>query len=433
MEAFQAGDYATAIALLEPLGQEPDPEIRVQAQGWLVRAYLKTHQYPQARQVCGVLRQCNRAQIRDWAQQTLAQLPPETEASGSPGTAPTHVAISTSTDSPSSSLGSSPSSGPVDRHSASGSQLNPLTPGDLVSHQRAEELLSVGLKALRKHLYGEAIDALETFLRGTDDTYANHGWARTSLVKAYRGNGQEEAAIALCQQLLQSNQAGTRAWAQDYLKTLAPTPLEPPLPAATVSASTAPDGLAPPLNSITDEARMPSPAFPSTYPSPVRSTTTSPDQGSLRVLPRRDSNDMTPALLSAIAHGSISILGSFLLFLLFPDSLLLNTLSLMRFLVPVVILLVTQDPIVKANAREATNYVLTCLILTVAIALIGWIVVIALFAVVILFWPVIILLGLPLLAYFIALSIWPIVALIQCLQNGGQEARYPNWLILHLA
>ncbi|NJN21570.1 MAG: hypothetical protein HC812_10815 [Leptolyngbya sp. RL_3_1] len=43
------------------------------------------------------------------------------------------------------------------------------------------------------------------------------------------------------------------------------------------------------------------------------------------------------------------------LFLLFADSIAANDLGLLRLAVPVVILMQTQDPVVKANAKEATN------------------------------------------------------------------------------
>jgi hypothetical protein len=75
--AFQAEDYPTA-AITSP-ASKPALKLggdgRLQAQGWLVRAYVKAQQVDAARQLCGELTQCDRPKIRTWAAQTLAQLP----------------------------------------------------------------------------------------------------------------------------------------------------------------------------------------------------------------------------------------------------------------------------------------------------------------------------------------------------------------------
>lgn len=141
---------------------------------------------------------------------------------------------------------------------------------------------------------------------------------------------------------------------------------------------------------------------------------------------------MGPVVLSALSHGSISLLGSLLIFLLFPDSLFATGLGLVRLGIPIIVLLTSQDPLAQNNAREATNYVLTTVILGLTGILAGGLVAIAFIAMAVIAWPLLVLLGLPLGLYLLALSIWPIVATVQCCLNGGQVARYPNWLVWHL-
>ncbi|NJL46163.1 MAG: DUF4870 domain-containing protein [Leptolyngbyaceae cyanobacterium SM2_3_12] len=82
----------------------------------------------------------------------------------------------------------------------------------------------------------------------------------------------------------------------------------------------------------------------------------------------KGSQDLSNQILSALCHGSISMLASLLLFVLFQNSALATGLGLLRFGVPVAILYTAQDEVVKANAREATNYAITSLLLLLAIA-----------------------------------------------------------------
>ena len=65
--------------------------------------------------------------------------------------------------------------------------------------------------------------ALEEFCQGTDTAVKNYEQAQMWLVKAYKGNEQVEQAIALCQQLTNSNQEVTQIWARQFLSTLSPT------------------------------------------------------------------------------------------------------------------------------------------------------------------------------------------------------------------
>jgi uncharacterized Tic20 family protein len=132
--------------------------------------------------------------------------------------------------------------------------------------------------------------------------------------------------------------------------------------------------------------------------------------------------------MAAIAHGSISTLASILLFVLFSDSIIANGMGIVRFVVPLLIFFTTQDAGTKENAREAVNYVLTCLILLIPLGLAG----IFLMVILVAAWPLAILLGLVVGAYLTVLSVYPVVGTILCMAKEDYVFRYPNWLILHL-
>ncbi len=137
-------------------------------------------------------------------------------------------------------------------------------------------------------------------------------------------------------------------------------------------------------------------------------------------------------MLSAIAHGSISLFGSLLLWLLFPDSTLATFLGITRLFIPIIIFLTTQDPLAKENAREASNYAIHNLVLggvaiagIIPMALVGT----GLFTTS----PgLLILLAISLVDYLCLLALAPLIATVYCCLNGGQAAHYPKWLTLHL-
>jgi uncharacterized Tic20 family protein len=421
--AFQAEDYTAAIPHLQAACAETEGDGRLQAQGWLVRAYVKTQQVAAARQLCGELTQCDRPKIRTWAAQTLAQLPASAGQSVPSQSAPVGSTVPTdlsaSNPAPMEATPTEAADDPVDEQGL----IAHLAPGDPLAPEAAEALLEKGIKTLRKDRFDEAIPALEDFVRGTDESYRNYRWGLTSLVKAYSGNDQNEQAIALCQSLLHHPQESLQDWARDYLKKLAPEHSSPAPPAEPVNQESeppTPDPLPEPA------AASPRSSFPTTYGKP-------PQRSTARVSSptRSGSQDLTPQILSAVAHGSISLLGSLLLFVLFPESLFANFLGALRFLVPVLILFTTQHPLAKANAREATNYVLTCLILIVALGLVGWILALGLIAMVLAFPPLALLIAIPLVVYSMALSIWPVAAVIASIRNQEEAFRYPNWLVIH--
>ena len=82
--------------------------------------------------------------------------------------------------------------------------------------------------------------------------------------------------------------------------------------------------------------------------------------------------------------------------------------------VPIAIMVLSQDSVVKENAKEALNFFITCYILAIIFGVLTLIVI---------GFPLLILLG-------IASLIMPIMACLKIAQNPDRSYRYP--LILHL-
>jgi uncharacterized protein len=97
-------------------------------------------------------------------------------------------------------------------------------------------------------------------------------------------------------------------------------------------------------------------------------------------------------LLSALSHGAI-----------FFSSLFVSI------AVPIVILMVSQDPVVKANARESLNFHIN----TYIYAAIFWLLIFVLIG-----FPLLVLLG-------IATVVMPIIAIVKVLTNPNHPYRYP--------
>ncbi len=97
-------------------------------------------------------------------------------------------------------------------------------------------------------------------------------------------------------------------------------------------------------------------------------------------------------LLSALSHGAI-----------FFSSLLVSI------AVPIVILFITNDPVVKANAVESLNFHINTYIYAIIFALLIFVVI-----------------GIPLLVLLgIATFVLPIMAIIKVLSNPDRPYRYP--------
>jgi|GEM_PF-257363 len=124
------------------------------------------------------------------------------------------------------------SSAQVAAEPTAAANLPPLTP------KEAAERFETGQKALRQGCYEAAVEALEDYCHRVNPRTRGYSQAQRSLVKAYQGNGQQEAAIALCQQMTMSEKPIVKAWASQFLHTLMPAdtiqPEAPvPLPAST--------------------------------------------------------------------------------------------------------------------------------------------------------------------------------------------------------
>ncbi|MBD2259761.1 DUF4870 domain-containing protein [Pseudanabaena sp. FACHB-2040] len=376
-----------------------------QAQMWLVQAYQKNGQDLHAIALCEQLIKSDIPQVQQWGQKVLPKLLKEAPPASQPAVAEA---------APEATPEATPEVAPAPEAEAPATFFQVT---ELLSPEAAAEVFSTGRKALQQRRYDEAAAAFETFIQGADPSYSNYAWACTSLGKAYRGNEQPEKALALCQHLYKSDQESLQAWARDFFKTLdlPDKELVPTSPAPAPTDSEAAD--------FTD---------PGANPLPIGTENDSlgatPTPKKVKPIIQSGQKDLSPQILSAVAHGSISLLGSVLIALIFRDSIVANLLGLLRFVIPVVILFTAQDAVAKANAKEATNYVITSLVL-LAISIPA---ALFLFPIAIVFGPLLILLVIPLITYCLLLAIWPVVATIVCARDRRRTFRYPRWLILHL-
>lgn len=310
-----------------------------------------------------------------------------------------------------------------------------------------------GSQALKQARYEDAIACLERFCKETVNRQSKQFFqAQMWLIQAYHKDQKDLHAIALCEQLVKSDVPQVKQWADNALNKLMATTEAvtdaPPSP-ATVPPSEASSTAAPPPVSASETAELPpvdevpviTPPIdaPPVDAAPAGEFTRKPLPASQVSRPRStysrsrsttksQPKDYTRQIMSAIAHGSISMLASFLIYLLFSDSFVANGLGLLRFAVPLLIFFTTQDALVKNNAREALNYAITCLILIIPLIVAFF----ALALIVALLPPIGLLLGAALVGYLVVLSFYPVVGTILCLVQEDYEFRYPNWLILHL-
>jgi uncharacterized Tic20 family protein len=344
--------------------------------------------------------------------------------------------------------------------------------GISVMNNSALSLYQNGSLAFKQARYPDAIASLEQFCKETTNRQSKQFFqAQMWLIQAYYRDHRDLHAIALCEQLAKSEIPQVRQWASNALDKLMAaadaTPISPPTnhthsgppPPLTAAASHAhappaepepPPPLPADQNPFDDITDTPSPPHDVAGPVdragsaddsrfvydsasiPQRTRTSSPHATPGRSQPRTpkktQQKDLTQQVMSAIAHGSISMLASILLYILFSDSFIANGLGLLRFAVPLVIFLTTQDKVVKDNAREALNYTITCLILFIPLIFGA----IALALILALMPPIGLLLGLALGGYLLVLSFYPVVATFVCLTHEDRVFTYPDWLILHL-
>ncbi|MGK7878118.1 MAG: hypothetical protein AB4426_33865 [Xenococcaceae cyanobacterium] len=91
-----------------------------------------------------------------------------------------------------------------------------------LTKQQAASLLKTGHQALKTGFYAEAVQALQEFFQLTDSSVKDYSQAQMWLVKAYKGSGQFDEAIALCQQLTTSEDLVVQMWSQQFLQSLSP-------------------------------------------------------------------------------------------------------------------------------------------------------------------------------------------------------------------
>ena len=78
----------------------------------------------------------------------------------------------------------------------------------------SQSSVTLGLEALKQGHYLEAIELLEKLEqlnKVNSESALKEYMAQIGLVKAYHGNGQQDKAIALCQQLTRSNNPQVQA------------------------------------------------------------------------------------------------------------------------------------------------------------------------------------------------------------------------------
>ena len=97
----------------------------------------------------------------------------------------------------------------------------PLFISAVMSPQECLEELQKGLQALQKQNYRDAIAYLENFCKHFPDNESPYFFqAEMSLVRAYRGQGEQEKAIALCQSLAHKPNQEVATWARSLFKIL---------------------------------------------------------------------------------------------------------------------------------------------------------------------------------------------------------------------
>jgi Zn-dependent protease with chaperone function len=90
-----------------------------------------------------------------------------------------------------------------------------------MSPQESLEELQKGIQSLQRQNYRDAIAYLENFCQYfPDNESAYFVQAEMSLVRAYRGQGEQEKAIALCQSLAHKPNQEVAAWARSLFKIL---------------------------------------------------------------------------------------------------------------------------------------------------------------------------------------------------------------------
>jgi len=194
VEAVKRKQYSKAVQALEAFchGQAHSRSKEYfQAQMYLVRAYQENDQSSQAIALCREMAACEYTQVREWAQRLLPTLSASETSQPQATSSPPPEAVQT------------------------------VSFRELLPPEQSAELYNTGNKALKTRRFADAVSALEKYCQGTNPTERNYVQAQMWLVKAYKGNEQTEAAIALCNQLLTHEKEYVQIWAKQFIQTLA--------------------------------------------------------------------------------------------------------------------------------------------------------------------------------------------------------------------
>jgi Zn-dependent protease with chaperone function len=239
--ALKQQRYAEAVQIFENFcynQTDAEPKAQIQAQMWLVKAYQANGQLPNAIALCQQMTLAGYPEtVQTWAQKLLPTLgaPLATDGSETIPSTPSSDASAVGTGSVEATpmdAGASVCLGDFVAEPAPAASSN-------LSPEAAAQRLSDGNKALKMQRFADAVTALTAYCAAmevsgsTEDS--NYGQAQMWLVKAYKGDGQTEAAIALCGQLLDNEKEYIRTWAKQFYQTLAP---DAPLPSDNADTST---------------------------------------------------------------------------------------------------------------------------------------------------------------------------------------------------
>lgn len=362
IEAVKQGRYSEAARSLEAFcrsSTNPHSKDYYQAQMWLVKAYQENGQSEEALTLCRELAASENPQVQVRGQRMLQSLlardvsrTQATDSSPQPQTQPTQALSEEQSQTEQSTAPTLP-------------DKQPLT------QEQASELLKTGNKALKQGHYAQAVQALEEFCHKTDSMSKDYSQAQMWLCKAYKGNGQLEEAIALCRQLSTSENQVARIWGEQFLQSLSPADAveAPPSQPEFIVQQSEPIS---PVEGTTEVFQ------PRTHPS-----TTGPD--------------LTRPILSVLCHGS----------LLFASGLL-------PLAIPITVWILSQDKVVRDNAKESLSFFITMFVWAIAFAILCLIKIG--FVLLILLW--------------IFSLVMPIIAIVQCIRNPNEPFRYP--FISHL-
>lgn len=452
--ALKQGDYAAAIPPLKAFCESTVPQdskVYLQANKFLVQAYVKEQQRELALELCIRLAECKVPEVQLWAHQAIpvleAHLPRFREAiadpepyDSEPQDAHPEVRLADADEKfdseefvpPESASPSSVPQRPSSERPSSEPPSFQSTDDSPVAIDPAEvkALVNQAIAAFRQRNYVQVIELLEPLNRRLDAHAVNDGRVQMTLAKAYQAEGQIEQAREVAEAMMVSDRDDLSIWGKQFFDRL------PRLPSQAESEAELDDM---PTDASTDTMPLDAPSRPGnaavqlgasgiayrppSQPLPIPAKY----QPSAAIAPR-DPNDHTAVIQSAVSHGSVTFLFSALFYLLFPDTIAV-LLSLLRWAIPIIIYCTATDPIAKENAKQATNYVITVVLIVILSFVGGFFFVLGMAGIGLLSPLLIFLFILPLLAYGLMFSLWPLAGTAICIAHPDKTFHYPKWLV----